>query len=1086
MVGYGERAARILRYWRAIELFSPQTAPRVDRGKEVYDLGCDDNAPWTGTGYHYTVYGGLYRLSKVRDHLVDVIGDDDRYHEQMGGGHGALFALTVDGEGNLVENSATLSSCAWAIGRTRSPLLGTKEWLAGFAEEEKQFARALDRLVTPTRSGELYDPELPTATAKLKDASWEGAKKVVETATVVGVTAATVPLLGPAAAIPGAGMGRFVEKLLEGWGRPPPDAGRETPAPGSRDPGITPAKLHEFAEKLAEHLGVTKALEVGGVRVERVQIHQREAGRIGQRAMLNSHFAADLDRVAAAMGLGEAGAALRSYLADQALPADRRVDVQCHPDEVLARVEPKLLPGGTWPTDTRKPLVTSQQFAVDQIMADLGTGAGIFAVNGPPGSGKTTLLRDVIAAVIVERATCLAQLNQPADAFPDEIATIDVDGRYKTTVCGVNPLLSGFEIVVATTTNKAAENVTAEIPSAGAVEGWATEAQEVDYFPDLATHVLKAPAWGVTAACLGSRKNSREFVQRFWWGTKTTRGMQHRLEEAIEAGPDVSWPQAVRRFEAAVAEFTRLRDERQAVADGLARYQQAVERKAATETAVAAAHAAIASHECAMVEATADVDLVNVRFEQAARDYDDHQAHKPGIWVTLSTFFRAGREWYSRHGELRRARDERRTELDGIRAELAAHQAAIRKAEADRDRHRFALTAIEDDIRTARATIESASKRWPGHVPFGDIGSGDELQLAAPWADEEFSQARTRLFLEAMRLHKHFVLAAGRRLKSNLTAFMAHLVGETTLPPDCRLAAWQSLFLVVPVVSTTFASAGRLFDGVGQETLGWLLIDEAGQAAPQEAVGAIWRARRTVVVGDPLQLEPIVSLPRMTQEVLQKVEGVHQQWQPQCRSVQDLADQLARYGTTIQRKWVGAPLRVHRRCDRPIFDISNEIAYDGMMIYGTSERGEYPGQNRWFHVPSSRSNGNWVPDEGRRLVDLHDELTAQGIAPGEIFVISPFRDVMLEARELLRGTAMNVDEQIGTVHTFQGKEADVVILVLGSDPNRPRARHWAAERPNLLNVAVSRARRRLYVIGDRTKWQDLPHFSHLAAALDDR
>jgi len=72
---------------------------------------------------------------------------------------------------------------------------------------------------------------------------------------------------------------------------------------------------------------------------------------------------------------------------------------------------------------------------------------------------------------------------------------------------------------------------------------------------------------------------------------------------------------------------------------------------------------------------------------------------------------------------------------------------------------------------------------------------------------------------------------------------------------------------------------------------------------------------------------------------------------------------------------------------------------------------------------------------------------------------------------------------VGTVHTMQGKEADVVILVLGTHPDRVGSRQWAANTPNLLNVAVSRARRRLYVIGNRETWGDQKYFDILAASL---
>jgi superfamily I DNA and/or RNA helicase len=66
---------------------------------------------------------------------------------------------------------------------------------------------------------------------------------------------------------------------------------------------------------------------------------------------------------------------------------------------------------------------------------------------------------------------------------------------------------------------------------------------------------------------------------------------------------------------------------------------------------------------------------------------------------------------------------------------------------------------------------------------------------------------------------------------------------------------------------------------------------------------------------------------------------------------------------------------------------------------------------------------------------------------------------------------------------MQGKEADVIILVLGGNPDQPGGRLFATREPNVLNVAVTRAKRRLYIIGNRDTWGYEPYFNVLAACI---
>lgn len=62
----------------------------------------------------------------------------------------------------------------------------------------------------------------------------------------------------------------------------------------------------------------------------------------------------------------------------------------------------------------------------------------------------------------------------------------------------------------------------------------------------------------------------------------------------------------------------------------------------------------------------------------------------------------------------------------------------------------------------------------------------------------------------------------------------------------------------------------------------------------------------------------------------------------------------------------------------------------------------------------------------------------------------------------------------GTVHTLQGKETDFVIFLLGRDPSRPGViSSFADHKPNLVNVAITRAKKRLHVVGHANFWSGL-------------
>lgn len=433
-----------------------------------------------------------------------------------------------------------------------------------------------------------------------------------------------------------------------------------------------------------------------------------------------------------------------------------------------------------------------------------------------------------------------------------------------------------------------------------------------------------------------------------------------------------------------------------------------------------------------------------------------------------------------------------------------------------------AVAAVEQAAVAAESALARTKSRWgelvhqlnlsPSFYESADLLQMDdqELQLAVPYQDDVLRQLRVQVFSDAMQVHQSFVAHAWPKLSPTLSAFVDYQSGKISQAQvgDAAQHLWSAFFAVVPVVSSTFASFDKLFAGLGAEQIGTLLIDEAGQSAPQNAVGAIWRSRRVVAVGDPLQLEPVVTQPAEAISAWRVWTGAEACWEPPACSTQVLVDQMTPVGTWLKpggdesrAVWVGSPLRVHRRCLGPMFDVANKIAYEHLMVSAVVDdtaQDDWLGPSRWFDVKGS-GDGHWIQAQGDVALDLVEKLLNSAKLGGDlkngkgewhVNVITPYKDVGTEFGAMLRQRFARVEDvsrMAGTVHTFQGKEADVVILLLGGNPDKQGAVSFYAgneQSPNLLNVALTRAKKRLYVVGDLKMWTaNSSTFRELAARL---
>lgn len=767
-----------------------------------------------------------------------------------------------------------------------------------------------------------------------------------------------------------------------------------------------------------------------------------------------------------------------------------------------------------------------QQFAINTGLDELRD-EGLFSINGPPGTGKTTLLRDIIAENITRRAAVLATLNKPADAFQAR------SGKVRHLI----PELTGFEMVVTSSNNAAVENISKDLPKGEAIWG-----DDIRYLQPVAHNIVARDRtgkrrdlsddehpWGLIAAAMGNRNNRSQFTnkvffdkmsQAAWTGEdRPLTFWEWRSEGAANVDTRENFAQASAEFKVAQTEVDAAISEMQAFHE--------LNTQIMGHTEDSWSHSARQLVEKCRFAAS----KAKSRLEAAKDKLERLQTDLAGLVMEGQLIERTIPPWWKRlfpNVEFRTYKERRdqntNAQISSGRTVKVLSQQIDTSLLSAVDQTTSALSSATDGLKAVRdewhRKVETHSKlkgRFADIAPSRELPDleDQELQISGFWHTPAFATLRSDLFKAALRLHEAWLLDVSqpkRGFGGNLAELNNALKNQHDGNPDTCLALWQSLFMIVPVISSTFASISRQFNGIGANSIGWLFVDEAGQAVPQAAVGAMMRARRTVVIGDPLQIEPVFTLPKKLISALAEISPATENgdYSPDMVSAQVLADRSNRFGAYVdtgdgEPTWIGSPLRVHRRCIDPMFSIANKIAYEDQMVFGmpshTSEPDQAPfwGESCWVDLPGPVSGRQTVPAQvdfvAKLIVTYHRRFETLPT----IYVISPFKEVkerlILKLRDqrtwadfdvtMPKNSAIKdwVSKRVGTVHTFQGKEEDTVIMLLGADGKREGAARWAASKPNILNVALTRAKRRFYLVGDRELWGNLPYFREAACTL---
>jgi superfamily I DNA and/or RNA helicase len=775
-------------------------------------------------------------------------------------------------------------------------------------------------------------------------------------------------------------------------------------------------------------------------------------------------------------------------------------------------LQPKFYPLGRFPSNPDFALSFMQQVAVNLALNDEND---IRSVNGPPGTGKTTLLKDIFADLVVQQAAEISQLSDKS-----------IQGSlvyWQSAKLGVLPhSISDKNIIVASSNNGAVQNIVKELPKKEKIaDDFQKQLEEANYFKDVSNSKLTGEGFGK------NREIKSELLNEENWGAFSLEGgastninklllnievIEKDLEENYQATTGVSVYQ----------EFSRLYDELKVEREKIQEYSKKMyslqklktkhkeqviafeqeEKKKRTNLISQEEEAKRELESLRQESVNLQKELSNASIEiknltnlqaQAERNYDVVTSQKPSFLWFQKIFNKPKVEQYFKN--LNNTNDhlnhlsQQKTKLlndrmqlenglkeNATKSEYAQKQIQDTKAEFNRW-----MTTQQNDFKKLEQEIALLEKlKLQSGIKELDFSlSYDEVQKSNPWFTKQFRILQSELFISALKVRKQFLyenrksLKAARIIWNKQSEYIGKENGHQLISES-----WQWLNFTIPVVSTTFASFGRMFKNLNENSIGNLFIDEAGQALPQASVGAIFRSKKVMVVGDPSQIKPVMTLDSNVLTLIGRYYKVDEKFVSADASTQTIVDATSQYGfQKNEDEWIGIPLWVHRRSNYPMFTISNEISYDGLMVQGKSED-ESQGKSQWYDS-TGKANDKFVKEQADLLKSLIDKrLQEDPDLAEEIYVISPFRNVAYKLARVLDKINFTKRENgkitnIGTVHTFQGKEAKIVYFVLGADSNSSGAARWAVSDPNMMNVAATRAKEEFYVIGDKKLYASL-------------
>ena len=242
------------------------------------------------------------------------------------------------------------------------------------------------------------------------------------------------------------------------------------------------------------------------------------------------------------------------------------------------------------------------------------------------------------------------------------------------------------------------------------------------------------------------------------------------------------------------------------------------------------------------------------------------------------------------------------------------------------------------------------------------------------------------------------------------------------------------------------------------------IIDEASQCDIASCFPIMYRAKKSVIVGDDKQLPHLSFLEKAKEQSFLSQYGIPDKyqlmWRFRTNSMFDLADYYSMNSVMLDEHFRSLP---------PIINFSNREFYSDRIRVMRKDAYDYKALEL-VNVPDGKVDSDAtrnLPEVEELVKKLHEIIIEDERNnpenPTTIGIISPFRaqvdQLKISVQKVLSDYMIKKHQiEIGTAHTFQGDERDIMLISWGFANNSYPQSITFLQKPNLFNVAITRAK----------------------------